>query len=341
MIPSVDQTLKKHNYLKSFQENRNAPPEERRREVYMDESYIHEHYHRNDDSLWDPNDDQDVQHKKAPAKGRRYCFAAAIQGPSWKSIGTSGGLVPGSLWKFCPQKKGGHQGDYHKVFDSKNFLTWWKDQLLPNLTEPCVIMLDNASYHCCRHPDTPNASRMKKQECIDFLATKCPTFVVTGLSVLQLKAEVRKYIETNVPLEIVRLAEEKGHKVLFTPPYHSDLQPIELVWALVKGNIGRQYAIGTTLEIVNQRLETEFKKLQMTGQASIERMIESCAKTAARMHDEALDDDGNYESDESDHDEEEEEENSKNSTDHDEESDDDDSGRISGSEEFDVEHVEV
>jgi hypothetical protein len=183
---------------------------------------------------------------------------------------------------------------------------------------------------------------MKKQECIDFLATKCPTFVVTGLSVLQLKAEVRKYIETNVPLEIVRLAEEKGHKVLFTPPYHSDLQPIELVWALVKGNIGRQYAIGTTLEIVNQRLETEFKKLQMTGQASIERMIESCAKTAARMHDEALDDDdGNYESDESDHDEEEEEENSKNSTDHDEESDDDDSGRISGSEEFDVEHVEV
>jgi hypothetical protein len=33
------------------------------------------------DSIWDPNDDQDVQISKAPSKGRRYCFAAAIQGP--------------------------------------------------------------------------------------------------------------------------------------------------------------------------------------------------------------------------------------------------------------------
>ena len=60
MVPSPEQTLKVHNYLKAFQANRNSSDEERLREVYMDESYIHEHYHRNDDSLWDPNDDQDV-----------------------------------------------------------------------------------------------------------------------------------------------------------------------------------------------------------------------------------------------------------------------------------------
>ena len=36
--------------------------------VYMDESYIHKNYHRHDDSLFDPNDEQDLeriaQHKR-------------------------------------------------------------------------------------------------------------------------------------------------------------------------------------------------------------------------------------------------------------------------------------
>ena len=55
-------------------------------------------------------------------------------------------------------------------------------------------------------------------------------------------------------IEVVKLEEDKGHEVLFTPPYHSDLQPIELLWALIKGNIGRQYNINTTLDTVYQRL---------------------------------------------------------------------------------------
>jgi transposase len=37
---------------------------------------------------------------------------------------------------------------------------------------------------------------------------------------------------------IILLAEELGHKVLWTPPYHSDLQPVEFVWARVKDNVG-------------------------------------------------------------------------------------------------------
>ncbi|OAF66049.1 hypothetical protein A3Q56_06223 [Intoshia linei] len=30
------------------------------------------------------------------------------------------------------------------------------------------------------------------------------------------------------------MAEEENRLVLFTPPYHSDLQPIELIWAITK-----------------------------------------------------------------------------------------------------------
>jgi hypothetical protein len=73
----------------------------------MDESYIHEHYNRSDHSLWDPSDNLDIQFGKSKHKGRRYCFAAAIQGPD-PLVDNPGiasemaGLVPGTVWAFCP-----------------------------------------------------------------------------------------------------------------------------------------------------------------------------------------------------------------------------------------------
>jgi hypothetical protein len=114
LVPSPQNVAKKHHYLRTFFANRAKHPGERLREVYTDESYIHEHYHRNEDSLWHPNDDQDVIYQKEKDKGRRYCFCAAIQGPNpWggEEPEDLAGLVPGSIWAFCPQKKSDHQGD--------------------------------------------------------------------------------------------------------------------------------------------------------------------------------------------------------------------------------------
>jgi hypothetical protein len=84
--------------------------------------------------------------------------------------------------------------------------------------------------------------------------------------------------------EVERLADEGGHTVLFTPAYHSDLQPIELVWALVKGNVGRQYSNETTLDIVYQRLMHEFNQLEDSGHHSIKGMIEKCATLAWKFY---------------------------------------------------------
>jgi hypothetical protein len=82
LVPSSQNVAKKHHYLRTFFVNRAKPPGERLREVYMDESYIHEHYPQNEDSLYDPNDKQDVIYQKEKHKGRRYYFCAAIQGPN-------------------------------------------------------------------------------------------------------------------------------------------------------------------------------------------------------------------------------------------------------------------
>jgi hypothetical protein len=54
LVPSEANVAKKHHYLRTFFPNRAKPPGERLREVYTDESYIHEHYHRNEDSLYNP-----------------------------------------------------------------------------------------------------------------------------------------------------------------------------------------------------------------------------------------------------------------------------------------------
>jgi transposase len=74
------------------------------------------------------------------------------------------------------------------------------------------------------------------------------------MSATEMKQLVKHFIANNVKIEVERLAEERGHTVLFTPAYHSDLQLIQLVWALVKGNVGRQYSNQTTLDMVYGRL---------------------------------------------------------------------------------------
>jgi transposase len=64
----------------------------------------------------------------------------------------------------------------------------------------------------------------------------------------ELKQLVKKYFAENKKSEIICLAEEVGHKVLYTFFYCSDKQPIELTWAYTKDKVGRQYSINTTLE---------------------------------------------------------------------------------------------
>ena len=185
----------------------------------LDESYIHQHYHRNDDSLWDPSDEQDVQVGKAPTKGRRYCFAAAIQGANPRvAVPTQSkdkaGLVDGTVWAFCPQKKGDHQGDYHKVFNGNNFVAWFRDSLLPNLNQPSLIMMDNAKYHLVYGDDVPNPGKMKKDECLTYLQSK-PVVIPENATAVELKALVKKYVQDNLLIECERLAKEQGHEVLF------------------------------------------------------------------------------------------------------------------------------
>jgi hypothetical protein len=116
------------------------------------------------------------------------------------------GLVPGSVWAFCPQKKSDHQGDYHKVFNGTNYITWFHNQLVANLHQPSHIVLDNAAYHCVYQEAVPQWYRMKKQECIDYLTAQSIDFV-PAMSAMEKKQLIKGCITIHVPIEIKWLAE--------------------------------------------------------------------------------------------------------------------------------------
>ena len=52
---------------------------------------------------------------------------------------------------------------------------------------------------------------------------------------------------------IDELAAEKGHQILRLPPYHCDLNPIELIWSQLKG-LMRQRNQGGRLEALEKKL---------------------------------------------------------------------------------------
>ena len=140
------------------------PPEQQLRIVDLDESYIHHHYRRHNDSLFDPND-ADFRQPRTQKKGKRLCFVAAIrksnpfirQAPTGAaSVDNKACLVPNSVWKSS--------GDYHQNFNGTNFVHWFKTQLLPNLSQPSLIRLDNAKYHRTKPATTPSGYRLKKAE---------------------------------------------------------------------------------------------------------------------------------------------------------------------------------
>ena len=262
-------------YLQRLIDNESLPPEQQLRIVDLDESYIHHHYRRHNDSLFDPND-ADFRQPRTQKKGKRLCFVAAItksnpfirQAPTGAaSVDDKAGLVPNSVWIFQSQKS---SGDYHQNFNGTNFVHWFKTQLLPNLSQPSLIRLDNAKYHHTKPVTTPSGYRLKKAELQQVLTVSGIPFAAKD-TVATLRKKLKAYVDTVEP-EVVQLAKQQGHEVLYTPPYHCDLQPIEMVWSQVKGEVGRQYDLSTTMTIVKQRLEAAFEHLNADTTGRIENL---------------------------------------------------------------------
>jgi len=78
-----------------------------------------------------------------------------------------------------------------------------------------------------------------------------------------LKAELVIALKKIAPLpvyEVDEIAIKSGHEILRTPPYHPELQPIELCWGIVKNHIARNCDF--TLSNLKLQLEEGFSKVK-------------------------------------------------------------------------------
>ncbi|XP_046677305.1 uncharacterized protein LOC124365374 [Homalodisca vitripennis] len=175
-------------------------------------------------------------------KGRRIIVLHA---------GSSTGFIPNCALLFTSKKT----KEYHEEMNHKVFFKWFQDAVLPNLTRPSLIVMDNAKYHS-KVVDKPPNSSSRKDEIIEWLNNHDIQYEKA-----MLKAELLEIIQRNKPqtkYEVDEIAKKHGHRVLRLPPYHCHFNPIELIWAQVKEYVARsnrKFNITEKLQLTKEGLE--------------------------------------------------------------------------------------
>ncbi|CAH2087754.1 unnamed protein product [Euphydryas editha] len=118
--------------------------------------------------------------------------------------------------------------------NKNNFNKWLEEKLLPNLPPRSLIVMDNASYHTIAVNKAPTMSSTKDQM-QNWIKSKGLTYLPTMVKA-QLYEIVKEHKEP-IKYEADLMLEKHGHKVVRLPPYHCDLNPIELIWSVLKRRI--------------------------------------------------------------------------------------------------------
>jgi transposase len=144
------------------------------------------------------------------------------------NAGNSHGFIEGAGLIFKSKKK---SLDYHSEINAETFEEWLKDKLLPALTEPSIIVLDNASYRSRLEEKKPTCA-WRKTHLQTWLQNNNIHFSETDKKDILLKLCRQNY---KSPVYVVdRVIHEAGHKPLRLPPYHCIFNPIEMVWSQTK-----------------------------------------------------------------------------------------------------------
>jgi transposase len=231
-----------------------------RSEVYLDETFINKN-HSNDNTWYLDVDGPWVN--KPSGKGQRLIIVHAITAKGW---------VDGAQLVF---RASTGTGDYHGQMNYDNFSKWFTSKLLPNIPDSSTIIMDNAKYHNILADDTFPTPRSKKAELQSWLENNYPGFGYHD-DPSMLKAELYEICKKNAPppkFKLDLIAKEQGHRILRTPPYHCELQPIESCWGVVK-NYCRDHC-DFSMTGLQKHLEIGFSKVT---QSTCEKLIEKVRK---------------------------------------------------------------
>lgn len=218
LIETPDIREKRIFYLRSLKRFR----DEGRPIIFVDESYILSTHVSS--KSWS---DMSVNCVKTPiSKGERLIILNA---------GSEKGFVPNALTMW---KASSHSGDYHDNVNTDIFMKWIEEKILPNLEPRSVLVIDNAPYHNLQIDKAPT-SKSRKQEYKDWLGKHEIPY-----SDDMLVPELYKLVVLHKPRFVRYLLDEtvqrEGHNILRLPPYHPDLNVIELIWADVKNFVAKR-----------------------------------------------------------------------------------------------------
>ena len=140
--------------------------------------------------------------------------------------GYEGGFIPGAGEVF---KAHSATGDYHKEMNHKTILKWL-NKIIPYLPKKSVLVMNNAAYHNVQ-VDKPPVCSNKKIVMQEWLTRhRVPWDELYDL--------IKKHTPAPV-FAVDQILESHGHLGLRLPPYHADLNPIELILGNLKGNYSR------------------------------------------------------------------------------------------------------
>lgn len=199
---------------------------------YTDETWLNEGHTRS--KVW--QDLNITSSRQAFIDG----YSTGLKSPSGKGrrliithIGSNSGFLDGGLNVFESRKT----GDYHEDMNAEVFEKWFAS-VLERVEPGSVIVIDNAPYHSRRVEKLPT-SAWRKADIIDWLKSKNILFDDHLLKV-QLMNIVRVHKDQYIKYVVDEMAHKRGVTLLRLPPYHCELNPIELIWAQIKGEVANK-----------------------------------------------------------------------------------------------------
>lgn len=148
------------------------------------------------------------------------------------------GWIQGSQLIF--KAKDSKTEDYHTNMNNTVFIKWFSEMLLPNLRGPSLIIMDNAKYHSCKQHNLNSMSKEQLRDLLlDYKQNNNTIQYSNTMKKDNLKAILRPLVPKNSVIE--DLAAAAGHKILWLPPYHPELNPIEKMWGIAKRHVADTY----------------------------------------------------------------------------------------------------
>lgn len=237
LVERYDICAWRHRFLRNISSKR----AEGKQIIYLDETYIHKAYKPK--KCWQgPSTSGVIENISS---GKRYIIVHA---------GSEKGPIPNSLLVFSSKSK---MANYHHDMNATNFNKWLQEKLMPNLDEPSVIVMDNASYHSIII-NKPPTSQSRKSNIKEWLTLNRISF-----EECHTKAELLCFVKKNTPepiYEADELLSLNGHEVLRLPPYHCDLNAIELIWSMAKRKVASKNVNLTSDEFENL-IKTSFESI--------------------------------------------------------------------------------